>query len=111
MEEVRVSQPWTPSRRTKNGSARHRDHDQQQRCGKRTPAAMRCNHARRLNHVTLKGCCHGVGCSSDPADGVSSDLLINNSLLWNSRATSWIAVAPLNPKVLGSIPGAGTNNA
>jgi hypothetical protein len=40
------------------------------------------------NHVTLKGCCHRVGCSSDLADGASSDLLINNSLLWNSRATS-----------------------
>jgi hypothetical protein len=39
-------------------------------------------------HVTLKGCCHRVGCSSDPAHGASSDLLINNSLLWNSRATS-----------------------
>jgi hypothetical protein len=39
-------------------------------------------------HVTLKGCCHRVGCSSDPAHGASSDWLINNSLLWNSRATS-----------------------
>src|SRR2546421_9555485 len=48
---------------------------------------------------------------TNPADGANSDFLISNSLFWNLQGACSVAVVPLNPKVLGSIPGAGTNNA
>ena len=47
----------------------------------------------------------------DSADGPDSDLVISNSLFWNWQSACRVAVVPLNPKVLGSIPGAGINNA
>ncbi len=72
---------------------------------------MRRNPRRRHNHVTLKECCHRVGCSSNSADGPNRDLVVSNSLFRNSQGACRIARVPLNPKVLGSIPGAGTNNA
>jgi hypothetical protein len=40
----------------------------------------------------------------------SSDSLMHKSLLSNLTALRQVALVPLNPKVLGSIPGAGTTS-